>query len=51
MQSFELMQNMDQNTQVKYRKALLEYCKLDTLAMVKNFKTFRRNYKILKIFN
>ncbi|MGI7847749.1 DUF2779 domain-containing protein [Campylobacter jejuni] len=50
MQSFELMQNMDQNTQVKYRKALLEYCKLDTLAMVKNFKTFRRNYKILKIF-
>ncbi|HED5351701.1 DUF2779 domain-containing protein [Campylobacter jejuni] len=38
MQSFELMQNMDQNTQVKYRKALLEYCKLDTLAMVKILK-------------
>lgn len=38
MQSFELMQNMDQNTQVKYRKTLLEYCKLDTLAMVKILK-------------
>ncbi|MFY4755227.1 hypothetical protein ACOTV8_03800 [Campylobacter jejuni] len=38
MQSFELMQNMNQNTQVKYCKALFEYCKLDTLAMVKILK-------------
>ncbi|TKX33699.1 DUF2779 domain-containing protein [Campylobacter taeniopygiae] len=35
MQSFESMKNMDELTQNQYRKALLEYCKLDTLAMVK----------------
>lgn len=38
MQSFENMQNMSQNIQEQYRKALLEYCKLDTLAMVKILK-------------
>lgn len=35
MQSFETMQNMDENERKVYRQALLEYCKLDTLAMVK----------------
>lgn len=35
MQSFEAMQTMDKESQESYRQALLEYCKLDTLAMVK----------------
>ncbi|EGK8058490.1 DUF2779 domain-containing protein [Campylobacter lari] len=38
MQSFEAMQNMDENERKAYRQALLEYCKLDTLAMVKILK-------------
>ncbi|MBF7060225.1 DUF2779 domain-containing protein [Campylobacter volucris] len=38
MQSFEVMQNMSENERKAYRKALLEYCKLDTLAMVKILK-------------
>ncbi|TDJ86729.1 DUF2779 domain-containing protein [Campylobacter volucris] len=38
MQSFEAMQNMSENERKAYRKALLEYCKLDTLAMVKILK-------------
>ncbi|TXE88411.1 DUF2779 domain-containing protein [Campylobacter volucris] len=38
MQSFEAMQNMSENERKTYRKALLEYCKLDTLAMVKILK-------------
>ncbi|CAM2899060.1 DUF2779 domain-containing protein [Helicobacter burdigaliensis] len=35
MESFELMCLMDKEEREAYRKALLEYCKLDTLAMVK----------------
>ncbi|HEC1758417.1 TPA: DUF2779 domain-containing protein [Campylobacter lari] len=38
MQSFEAMQNMSENERKAYRQALLEYCKLDTLAMVKILK-------------
>ncbi|WP_229238106.1 hypothetical protein [Campylobacter volucris] len=38
MQSFEVMQNMSENERKAYHKALLEYCKLDTLAMVKILK-------------
>ncbi|XMD89928.1 hypothetical protein UPTC5079_000905 [Campylobacter lari] len=38
MKSFETMQNMDENERKAYRQALLEYCKLDTLAMVKILK-------------
>ncbi|HEC1770135.1 TPA: DUF2779 domain-containing protein [Campylobacter lari] len=38
MQSFEAMQNMNENERKAYRQALLEYCKLDTLAMVKILK-------------
>lgn len=38
MQSFEAMQNMNKNDKKLYRQALLEYCKLDTLAMVKILK-------------
>ncbi|MCV3431009.1 hypothetical protein L8W59_03475 [Campylobacter lari] len=38
MQSFEAMQNMGENERKAYRQALLEYCKLDTLAMVKILK-------------
>ncbi|AJC84251.1 DUF2779 domain-containing protein [Campylobacter peloridis] len=38
MQSFEAMQNMSENEKKAYRQALLEYCKLDTLAMVKILK-------------
>ncbi|MCV3525608.1 hypothetical protein L8Y03_01190 [Campylobacter lari] len=38
MKSFEDMQNMDENERKAYRQALLEYCKLDTLAMVKILK-------------
>ncbi len=35
MQAFANLSKMDSETKEKYRKALLEYCKLDTLAMVK----------------
>ncbi|HEC1752628.1 TPA: DUF2779 domain-containing protein [Campylobacter lari] len=38
MQSFEAMQNMSENERKSYHQALLEYCKLDTLAMVKILK-------------
>ncbi|RKO65378.1 phosphomethylpyrimidine kinase [Campylobacter sp. P255] len=38
MQSFESMQNEDENKRKALRQALLEYCKLDTLAMVKILK-------------
>ncbi|MCV3473038.1 DUF2779 domain-containing protein [Campylobacter sp. CNRCH_2014_2849] len=38
MKSFETMQNMDENKRKACRQALLEYCKLDTLAMVKILK-------------
>ncbi|HEB9289293.1 TPA: DUF2779 domain-containing protein [Campylobacter coli] len=38
MQSFEAMQNMSEDDKKAYRQALLEYCKLDTLAMVKILK-------------
>ncbi|EAJ5685858.1 DUF2779 domain-containing protein [Campylobacter lari] len=38
MKSFEAMQNMSENERKAYRQALLEYCKLDTLAMVKILK-------------
>ncbi|ECR3517458.1 DUF2779 domain-containing protein, partial [Campylobacter coli] len=38
MQSFEAMQNMSKDDKKAYRQALLEYCKLDTLAMVKILK-------------
>ncbi|MCV3445574.1 hypothetical protein L8W62_00075 [Campylobacter lari] len=38
MKSFETMQNMDENERKACRQALLEYCKLDTLAMVKILK-------------
>ncbi|WP_139452074.1 DUF2779 domain-containing protein [Campylobacter armoricus] len=38
MKSFETMQNMDENKRKALRQALLEYCKLDTLAMVKILK-------------
>ncbi|HEC1777151.1 TPA: DUF2779 domain-containing protein [Campylobacter lari] len=38
MKSFETMQNMDENERKALRQALLEYCKLDTLAMVKILK-------------
>lgn len=35
MQCFALLKKMSKSEQESYRKALLEYCKLDTLAMVK----------------
>lgn len=35
MQTFAKLSKMDDETKEQYRKALLEYCKLDTLAMVK----------------
>jgi hypothetical protein len=35
MQAFSNMEKMSENEQQEYRKALLAYCKLDTLAMVK----------------
>ncbi|PZT48520.1 phosphomethylpyrimidine kinase [Helicobacter valdiviensis] len=35
MQSFEAMQYMSEDERKSYHQALLEYCKLDTLAMVK----------------
>ncbi|EAJ5677268.1 DUF2779 domain-containing protein [Campylobacter lari] len=38
MQSFEAMQNMNENERKSYCQALLKYCKLDTLAMVKILK-------------
>lgn len=34
----EAMQNMGEDDKKAYRQALLEYCKLDTLAMVKILK-------------
>ncbi|HEC1772477.1 TPA: hypothetical protein R1721_000002 [Campylobacter lari] len=38
MKSFETMQNMNENERKSYCQALLKYCKLDTLAMVKILK-------------
>ncbi|MCV3442492.1 DUF2779 domain-containing protein [Campylobacter sp. IFREMER_LSEM_CL1097] len=38
MQSFEAMQSMNENERKSYCQALLKYCKLDTLAMVKILK-------------
>jgi hypothetical protein len=35
MQTFASLSTMDEETREAYRNALLEYCKLDTLAMVK----------------
>jgi hypothetical protein len=35
MQTYANLVNMDEGTKQEYKKALLEYCKLDTLAMVK----------------
>jgi hypothetical protein len=41
MQSFAKLSTMDESTRSVYRKALLEYCKLDTLAMVKILEKLR----------
>ena len=45
MDSFANLTDMPKDKQDKYRKALLEYCKLDTYAMVKIY------YKLLEVVN
>lgn len=43
MQTFAKLSKMDDATKEQYRKALLEYCKLDTLAMVEVLKKLRES--------
>lgn len=45
MQTFANLPNMDEETREAYRNALLEYCKLDTLAMVKVLKKLKERVK------
>lgn len=42
MEAFSNMSSMDKQTKQEYRQALLEYCKLDTLAMVKVLDKLRQ---------
>lgn len=43
MQTFAKLSKMDDATKEQYREALLQYCKLDTLAMVKVLKKLRES--------
>ena len=43
MNTFPQLKNMNESERIKYRKALLEYCKLDTLAMVKVLAKLKRS--------
>lgn len=43
MQTFARLSKMDDEEKVEYRKALLEYCKLDTLAMVEVLERLKRS--------
>lgn len=45
MEAFACMSQMDKATQEEYRQSLLEYCKLDTLAMVKVLEVLRECVK------
>jgi len=45
MQTFANLPKMDEKTREAYRKALLEYCKLDTLAMVKVLEKLKKTCK------
>lgn len=45
MQVFARLSKMDDSTKEQYKKALLEYCKLDTLAMVKVLKKLRESVR------
>lgn len=45
MSAFAAMQNMTKEQQDLYKKALLEYCKLDTLAMVKVLEKLRESVR------
>lgn len=42
MECFAALESMPKNEQEEYRKALLEYCKLDTLAMVEIIKALQK---------
>jgi len=41
MNTFPKLTSMDKPVRIKYRKALLEYCKLDTLSMVEMLRNFK----------
>ncbi|MDQ1339824.1 MAG: hypothetical protein QG567_979, partial [Campylobacterota bacterium] len=43
MQTFARLSKMDDAIKEQYRNALLQYCKLDTLAMVKVLKKLRES--------
>lgn len=45
MQTFANLAKMDEETREAYRKALLEYCKLDTLAMVKVLEKLKESVR------
>lgn len=45
MEAFPALKSMDESEREAYRKALLEYCKLDTLAMVKVLGKLREAVK------
>lgn len=45
MQTFANLPKMDKETREAYRNALLEYCKLDTLAMVKVLEKLKESIK------
>jgi hypothetical protein len=42
MNTFPILKDMDNEKRAKYREALLEYCKLDTLAMVKVLEKLKK---------
>lgn len=45
MQTFANLSKMDEKSKQEYRKALLEYCKLDTLAMVKVLEKLKESVR------
>ena len=45
MQTYANLVNMDEDTKQEYKKALLEYCKLDTLAMVKVLEKLKESVR------
>ena len=45
MQTYAKLANMDETKREEYKKALLEYCKLDTLAMVKVLEKLKESVR------
>ena len=46
MNTFPKLKDMEREERKKYRRALLDYCALDTLAMVRVLERLREVYKL-----